>query len=79
MITNNGEINIEIIFSKITQILTICWINATVRKMVNERLNGFNENNIVGLDDLISGFSPDCICLDKTDNIVKIGEGIYCL
>tara|TARA_B100000963_G_scaffold347399_1_gene353664 strand:- start:98 stop:1501 length:1404 start_codon:yes stop_codon:yes gene_type:complete len=51
-------------------------INSTVRKMVNDRLNGGNESNIVGCDDLISGFSPDCNCLDQTQDVVKIGEGM---
>ena len=76
LITSNGEINIgNHIFKDYTDTHNLM-INATVRKMVNERLNGFNEYNIVGCDDLISGFSPDCICLDKTEDIVKIGEGM---
>lgn len=50
-------------------------INATVRKMVNDRLNGTCENNIVGCDDLLSGFSPDTKCMNSTSDIVLIEEG----
>ena len=50
-------------------------IHATVRKMVNDRLNGGCENIIVGCDDLLSGFSPNSKCKDSTSDIVLIGIG----
>jgi hypothetical protein len=50
-------------------------INATVRKMVNDRLNGTCYASIVGCNDLLSGFSPDTKCMNSTADIVLIGKG----
>ena len=75
LVTKSGLINInDLSFKDYTDTHNVM-INATVRKMVNDRLNGTCENNIVGCDDLLSGFSPVTKCMNSTSDIVLIGEG----
>ena len=76
LVTKNGIINIDGKEFKDYTDTHNSLINTTVRKMVNERLNGDDKSNIVGCDDLLSGFSPECRCLDKTEDIIQIAEGM---
>ena len=72
LLTGSGLINIGNYLYKDYTDTHSTIINSTVRKLINDRLNGTNTKNQVGCNDLISGFDPDEIDDNNYDGVVTI-------